>query len=220
MANDSAQTALKGIVFDMDGTLIDSLASTFSAFHHAFKAVGARPHSRAEIARYFGRGEDQMLKALLGPEQGARAYEALKDFTSQNLNEVILHEGISALLDQLHTERVPISIFTGRSWATTESILKHHGILDRFITVVADDHVSSPKPSPEGLLLALTRMKLAPEQILFVGDSHFDMQAARACGAPGVAATWDGLADEEKLKMFEPKHWAKHPSDVWKIWKA
>lgn len=202
----------------MDGTLIDSLSSTFEAFNHAFAAVGARPHTRAEVAQYFGRGEDQMLQAMLGPEIGPKAYEALKDYTRQNLAQVTLHDGVSELLEQLKSSSVPLSIFTGRSWSTTESILKHHGILDRFITVVADDHVGSPKPSPEGLLLALTRMKLAPEQVLFVGDSPFDMQAARSSGAQGVAATWDELVDKERLKHFQPKYWAAHPRDVWTIW--
>jgi phosphoglycolate phosphatase/pyrophosphatase PpaX len=210
---------LKGIVFDLDGTLVDSLSVTFDAFNYGITQFGGRKHTPAEIMKYFGTGEDEIFVQIMGKEKAAQAYAACCKYTDENLAHVPLHSGVGDLLENLKSAGVPISIFTGRSWITTEMILKHHGLMDRFITVVANDHVDFPKPSPAGLHLALSKMKLNPNEVLFVGDSPADMIASRAAGSQGVAALWDLLAEKELLQPHEPHHWATHPMDIWKVWK-
>ncbi len=209
---------LKGMIFDLDGTLVDSLSTTLDAFNHAIISLGGPEHTPQEIMRHFGAGETQIFSKLVGPENAEEAYAKFSGYLDSRLGQVRLHEGVPELLERIRTEKIPISIVTGRSWEMTELILKHHGILDRFVTVVADDHVSSPKPSPEGLKLALSRMALAPEEALFVGDSWADVCAARSAGTLGVACTWDLLADREILSQYEPHHWIETPEQLWAIW--
>jgi HAD superfamily hydrolase (TIGR01509 family) len=209
---------LKGIVFDLDGTLVDSLATTFDAFNHGITKFGGKVHTPAEIMAYFGPGEGEIFAQILGADKAEAAYEACRDYMDANLSRVPLHSGVGELLESLKSAGVPISIFTGRSWNTTEMILKHHGLMDRFITVVANDHVDAPKPSPEGLHLALSRMKLEPQQVLFVGDSPADMIASRAAGARGVGALWDLQAERTLMEPHEPHHWADHPNEIWNVW--
>lgn len=220
MKQPSNSRDLKGIVFDLDGTLVDSLAHTFDAFNHAITFHGGRRHSPEEIMRYFGTGEPEIFAKLVGPDQATRAYESFRVHIDENIARMPLHEGVGELLEKLKSSGVPISIFTGRGWETTELILKHHGILDRFVTVVADDHVGHPKPSPEGLHLALSRMRLEPRDVIFVGDSPMDIRAAHAAGAAGVAALWDLLASREQLSRCSPHHWAATPAAVWEIFSA
>lgn len=210
---------LKGIVFDLDGTLIDSLAVTIDAFNHGIMSQGGRKHTAQEILAHFGPGEGQIFAKILGPEKASFAYEASRKYTDENKIKMPLHPGVGDLLEKLKSAGVPISIFTGRSWETTELILKHHRLFDRFITVVANDHVSMPKPSPEGLYLCLERMKLEPAEILFVGDSPSDMIAACAAQSRGVAALWDLLATKESLATYQPHHYAEKPEEIWEIWK-
>ncbi len=209
---------LKGIVFDLDGTLVDSLGVTFKGFNHALASMKVRPHSPAEIMAHFGTGEDRIFAKLVGLDRAQEAYSLFQVYMNENVNRVPLHNGIGELLENIRNEKVLTSIFTGRSWNTTETILKYHGLLNSFVTVVAHDHVEFPKPSPMGLHLALSRMKLSPEQILFVGDSPMDIIASRAAGSQGVAALWDVLANQKELEQHQPDHWATHPEDVWKIW--
>lgn len=209
-----------GIVFDLDGTLVDSLTFTLEAFNHGIVSQGGRALSPAEIMKYFGPGEGDIFSAILGEAKSVPAYMAYQRFVDENLHKMPLHAGVSELLEQLKTAGVPIAIFTGRSWTTTELILKHHSLLDRFITIVASDHVNMPKPSPEGLHLALSRMKLRPSDALFVGDSHFDMMAARTAGSRGVAALWDLLADRKSLEKHSPHHWAQTPGEIFEIHKS
>jgi HAD superfamily hydrolase (TIGR01509 family) len=210
---------LKGIVFDLDGTLVDSLATTFDAFNHAITQHGGRQHTPEELMSYFGPGEGEIFAQILGAHQADSAYKLCQAYLDENLNRVPLHEGVDELLENAQSAGVPIAIFTGRSWNTTELILNHHGILDRFVTVIAHDHVGHPKPSPEGLHLAASRMNLSPSEILFVGDSPVDMMASRSAGSQGVAALWDFQAKRDLLSPYEPNHWAHHPLDVWKVWK-
>jgi HAD superfamily hydrolase (TIGR01509 family) len=208
------QPAPKGIVFDLDGTLVDSLATTFRAFNHGITSCGGRELTPQEILSFFGTGERKIFAKILGEQHADAAHAAARAFLDAHMGEVPLHDGVAELLEGLKSAGVPISIFTGRGWRSTEAILQHHRVLDRFVTVVADDHVGSPKPSPEGLHLCLKRMQLAPPEILFVGDMPADMRAARAAGAPGVAALWDVSAVRELLEPHGPAHWAERPGQV------
>ncbi len=211
---------IQGIVFDLDGTLVDSLSATIEAFNQGILRFGGRRHTAAEVMAYFGPGESEILAKIVGPHNADAAYQASREYMDSHMGEIPLHDGVPELLDHLKSENIPISIFTGRSWDTTELILKHHRILDRFVTVVASDHVDFPKPAPEGLQLALSRMNIHPQNSLFVGDSHADMMASQAAGSHGVAALWDLLADRKAIEPYDPAHWAKHPSEIIEIYRT
>lgn len=211
---------LKGIVFDLDGTLVNSMPVTFEAFNQSIVQLGGRPHSPDEISQHFGNGEKDIFSLLVGPEKAQPAYEVFKRFTDSNLSMIEIHEGVDHLLENLKSHSIPISIFTGRNYETAEMILSHHRLLDRFITIIANDHVDAPKPSCEGLRLALSHMKMDPHEVLFVGDSHLDMAAAQSANSHGVAALWDLMADRKLLSDYDPKHWAEHPREIWEIWQT
>lgn len=207
----------KGIVFDLDGTLVDSLSVTFEAFNHGFTLFGSPKLSPAEIMNQFGPGEAEIFGRIVGVENAEAAYKASKEHLNANLSRTPLHSGIGELLEKLKSAGIPISIFTGRSWPTTELILNYHQLLDRFVTVIANDHVGSPKPSPEGLFLASKRMHIEPKHLLFVGDSPSDMIASQSAGSSGVAALWDLQADREILAPWKPHFWAKEPMEVFAL---
>ena len=211
---------LKGIVFDLDGTLVDSLSVTFDGFNHAFLKLGSRKHTPQEIMKHFGVGERQIFAQMVGEANADAAYTLFTEYMTHAMGRVPMHSGAREVLEFVKSCQIPTAIVTGRGWTTTEIILKHHGILDQFITVVAHDHVKAGKPSPEGILLALSRMKLAPSEVMYVGDNWADTKAARAAGSISVAALWDHLADRSEIAPHEPHHWAEHPRDILKIWET
>jgi pyrophosphatase PpaX len=208
---------IKGIVFDLDGTLVDSLSVTFDAFNHGIMKMGGRKHTPSEIMAYFGPGEGEIFARIVGKHNAEAAYEACRNYTDEHLGQVPLHAGVPELLEKLKSKGIPISIFTGRSWVTTEMILKHHRLLDRFITIVSNDHVNCPKPSPEGLHLALTRMKVEPTAALYVGDSPMDMIASQRAGSRGIGALWDLQAERHLLEQHDPYHLAQKPNDILEV---
>jgi pyrophosphatase PpaX len=207
---------LQGMIFDLDGTLADSLSVTFDAFNQGFTAYGGRVHTPQEIMSYFGPGEGEIFARVVGEENAARAIVAFRDHLERNLGNVPLFPGVRELLDRARAENVPLAIVTGRSWDTTEVILRHHGVLDRFVTVICNGHAPS-KPSPLGIRLALERMGLEPAQAMYVGDHPMDVRAAKAAGSLSVAAIWDLMAKREHLEPHGPHHWAEHPGEVWEI---
>jgi HAD superfamily hydrolase (TIGR01549 family) len=210
--------ALRGLIFDLDGTLVDSLSSTFEAFNEGFRRCGAREHTPQEIMAHFGPGEGEIFARIVGREKAQEAMDAFLEHTQAQVGRAPLHAGVAELLESCKSAGVPVSIVTGRSWETTEMILRHHRVLDRFVTVICHDHVSSSKPSPEGILLACKRMSLDPHQVLYTGDHPVDIRAARSAGSGGVAALWDLLASREHLAAHDPHHWAERPAQVWELW--
>ena len=209
---------LKGLLFDLDGTLVDSLSTTFDAFNFGLQTVGHPTLTPEQIVKHFGPGELQIFQAIVGHDKARTAFDAALEHMDRNLGKMPLHKGVRELLDRLHQERVPLSIITGRGWESTEMILNHLGILNRFVTVIANDHVPEPKPSPRGIQLALERMQLEAPQTLYIGDSWVDIRAAQTAGSGSVAALWDWLVRREHLESHTPHHWAETPDHVWQLW--
>ncbi len=209
---------LKGIVFDLDGTLVDSLSVTFSGFNHCFTRQGLPELTPKEIMKHFGLGERQIFARMIGETLADQAYSDFVNYTQNEIRSIPLHEGAGDLIEYCKSKAIPISIVTGRSYDTTVMILKHHGIYDRFISIIAHDHVSLPKPSPEGILLALGKMKLSPKEIMYVGDSAMDVKAAQAAGSISVAALWDLLANHDELAGLNPHHMIRKPAELIPVW--
>jgi pyrophosphatase PpaX len=208
---------IKGLVFDLDGTLVDSLAATLEAFNYGIESCGGVRMTSQQLLAHFGPGEGEIFAKILGPEKAALAYEKSREFMVSHLGEVPLHAGILDLLHELQKREMPISIFTGRSRETTQLILDHHRLRDRFVSVTTSDDVSSPKPSPEGLYRVLAAMALKPNEILYIGDAPADLIASRSAGVKGVAALWDHLVNKEFLAPYDPTYWAEKPKDLLEI---
>ncbi|HRO68609.1 MAG TPA: HAD hydrolase-like protein, partial [Pseudobdellovibrionaceae bacterium] len=162
-------TRLKGILFDFDGTLVDSLTNATECFNEALLFCGERPHTPEEIKRHFGTGADRILRQLLGDEdRAAAAFTAYKNTMKRRAHQIRLHDGVADLLDLLVQERIPIGIVTGRHEDDLRIVIEPHGIQERFRALIADNHVRKSKPDPEGLFLALDKMKLRPHETMYV----------------------------------------------------
>ena len=209
----------RGIIFDCDGTLVDSLGAALESFNFAIVKMGEPPKTPQEIKKYFGASADRILIQLLNDQQrGLEAFEIFKDHQTELASQTKLHPGISDLLDTLLAHEVPIAIVTGRHEQDLEIVLKPHKISQRFITLVADNHVPESKPAPDGIRLAASRMGLEPHNIMYVGDSPMDLQAAHASGAAAVAAMWDSLVKREAMLQEKPTFVAETPANVWQIY--
>ena len=207
-----------GIIFDCDGTLVDSLSATLTSFHYAIMQVEGKERSSPEITKYFGRAADFIFINVLGDEEkGLLAFSHFKEH--QALQTLHLHEGIAEMLENIIEQKIPMGIVTGRHSDDLEIMLRPHGISKHFVTMITDNQLKQPKPSPEGILLAASKMGLNPGNTLYVGDSPMDIQAARAAGATSVAALWDLPAERSVLENEHPDFLAERPEDVLRIFK-
>lgn len=204
-----------GIIFDCDGTLVDSLTQALESFNYALDRLGEPPRSPEVIKRYFGAAADRILLGVLGDEEKAhRAFEYYLDHQSELAKTTRLHEGVIELLDALAEDEVPMGIVTGRHARDLDVLLKPHSLASYFQVLVADSELPRSKPAPDGILQAAKVMGLRPDRTFYVGDSHTDMQASHNAGSIPVAALWDQLAKREELKREKPAFFASRPMDV------
>lgn len=183
------------IIFDVDGTLIDSQAQILASMEAAFAAVGRAMPQRAEALSVVGLSLPLALMALAPgatAEEGAAmagAYRAA--FRRLRLAGEVhapLFPGTRAMLDGL-AGRATLGLATGKSRRGLDHLLALHGLAGHFATVqVADDHPS--KPHPAMLLAALAETGVAAGRAVMVGDTEFDVEMGRAAGLFTVAVDW------------------------------
>lgn len=193
-----ARPSVNGVIFDLDGTLADTLPVCFAAFRRAFERLGAPVYSDAEIAALFGPSEEGMMqRALPGQWRPAVAayLEAYEGYLTQLCPTVF--PGIDSVLDLLRERSVPIALVTGKGPHSTVMSLKHFG----FDTVF--DVVESG--SPLGVVKADALRRIAagwgvgPGRVIYVGDAVADMQASRDAGVIPVGAAWAATTNPAPL---------------------
>lgn len=208
----------KGILFDLDGTLVDSLSLTFEAFNHAFQSLGGRTHSPEEISSHFGPGEDVIFGRILGEDRSKEAYHLYCSHFGEQIARAPVFDAIPNMLKAFKDRGVRMSIFTGRSSPTTEQILAHHRFYDHFEWILTNDRIPKPKPHPDGIFLAAEKMGLKPSELWMVGDSFADMESARAAGAFPIGALWDSRASQSRLVKAGSGALIHHPLELVTLW--
>jgi phosphoglycolate phosphatase len=183
------------VVFDVDGTLVDSQAHILAAMSHAYHGLGLPPPPKAAVLGIVGLSLPQAM-AQLSPElpspdlaQLVAGYkDAFSSLRAENLSP--LYPGAAEMLDELAARRdLVLGIATGKSRRGLDHILRAHGWQGRFATMqVADDHPSKPHPSM--LHACLRDTGLGPESAVMVGDTRYDMDMAQAAQMAGIGVSW------------------------------
>lgn len=190
-------SALKLILFDVDGTLVDSQGTIVACMNEAFEREGLLPPSHAAILSIVGLSLPQAL-AQLAPEQSAQAQGALVEgykqaYMAARKREGAAHSplypGAREVLDTLHA--VPeyiLGVATGKSQRGLDALIEGHD-LGMFVTrQVADHHPSKPHPSM--ILTAMSETGIPPADTVMIGDTTFDMEMGRAAGVKTIGVDW------------------------------
>lgn len=186
---------MKLVVFDVDGTLIDSQALILAAMASAAESVGMAPLPREEVLSIVGLSLPVAVQTLL-PDAPDDLRAAIVDsyrqaFMSGRIqSEAPLYPGARDCLDALAgRDDLLLGIATGKSRRGLDAMLDHHGLRGRFVTLqTADNHPS--KPHPAMLLAACAEAGVEPAASVMVGDTVFDLDMARAAGMAGIGVEW------------------------------
>lgn len=187
---------LRLVIFDVDGTLVDSQADILRAMGEGFAALDLPPPPREAVLSIVGLSLDHAIARLapeLAREQHARIVAAYKQaYASHRGMETSapLYPGAREVIDRLNARDTwLLGVATGKSRRGLSALLEAHGLQKCFVTEqVSDFHPS--KPHPAMLEAALAETGLAPSQAVMVGDTSFDMEMARAAGVCAIGVSW------------------------------
>ncbi|MFD1796451.1 HAD-IA family hydrolase [Paracoccus aurantiacus] len=186
---------MKLVVFDVDGTLIDSQALIVGAMGAAFEGEGLAPLERDHVLSIVGLSLDVAVERLL-PDAPSHQRDAIVDgyrqaFVTRRISsEAPLYPGARECLDALAArDDLLLGIATGKSRRGLDAMLKHHGLREYFVSLETADGQPS-KPHPAMLLAACAGAGVDPARSLMIGDTTFDMQMANAAGVMRIGVAW------------------------------
>jgi pyrophosphatase PpaX len=201
------------VLFDLDGTLIDSIELILKSAQFAFGKCGLAVPSDAEWLTGVGRPLPAMFSHF-APGHEPALIAAYREFQYANHDRLVtVYDGVPEMLAELAGSGHRMGIVTSKVSELAMRGLAHTGIDKYFETVVGMDACKRHKPDPEPVRIALDRLSSGPERAWFVGDSVHDMESGNAAGVATVGALW-GPFDAEDLAPSRPRHLALIPSDV------
>lgn len=191
---------IKGVIFDIDGTLCKTNQLIFESFRYINKKYLNRNLTDEEIIPYFGPTETEIITKLF-PDKTEQVQEDYFQFYKENHNKLAsLHDGIKEILHYLKSNNIYIGIYTGKGRKSSEITLSELGIINYFDEIVTGDDIVGSKPDCEGVKIFIDKFNLIPQNVVMVGDAVTDILAAKNCGLIGVSVTWDSY---NKNKVIE-----------------
>jgi len=190
------------ILFDIDGTLLDTREFILQAFEHALRTHEYEVPDREEISAQVGKHLEECYIALSGSKKSLqKLVQAHKNFQDQNFHLSAMFLGVRETLEHLRGKGYKIAAVTTRFKRTAFQTLKDADILDFFDAVIYGDDVAAVKPDPEPLFKALQILNEKPEYTVMIGDSHLDIEAGKNAGTKTIRATYGFHKDQ----MHEPE---------------
>jgi len=196
---------VKGIIFDLDGTLVDSIEDLGDAANMLFANYGYPSHERADFVRWIGNGAARFIQEGIGSvidTETLLSYVAeFKEIYMQNLAvKTRLYEGVDILLDELVRRDFKMSVLSNKPNAHTKKVAEHYLSRWSFVSIEGQREGIPRKPDPSSSLAIGEQMNIDPGSLLFVGDSAGDIKTALAAGMAPVWVNWGYGNPEPSLK--------------------
>ncbi|MFC5698542.1 N-acetylmuramic acid 6-phosphate phosphatase MupP [Pseudomonas sp. GCM10022186] len=198
---------LQAVLFDMDGTLLDS-APDFIAICQAMRAErGLPPRDEKAIRDVVSGGARAMVATAFEMDPEAPEFEPLRlEFLERYQNHCAVltrpFDGIDELLADIEQAKLIWGVVTNKPVRYAEPIMQQLGLAERSAVLICPDHVKNSKPDPEMLLLACSKLNLDPASVLFVGDDLRDIESGRAAGTRTAAVSYGYIHPSDN-----PAHW-------------
>jgi phosphoglycolate phosphatase/AHBA synthesis associated protein len=187
---------VRAIVFDLDGTLIDSVPTVLSCYARAVREFGGPDLSADQVLAAFSIGPARvMLETLIGRPVGAEAVASYEAHLARRVADIAPYPGVVDAVRTL-SAHVALGVFTAADTSAAEILLEAAGLRGHLGPVVGSDRVARPKPAPDGLVAVLDVLGVEPADAAYVGDGPADTPVARSCGALAVAAAWGHLYED------------------------
>lgn len=207
----------KGAIFDLDGTLADTLADLTDAVNTGLRAFGFSDRSESDIQGWIGEGLPTLCRRAIGDAPNVPIDEltaiVTEHYRAHRLDKTRPYPGIEAMLDALGGRNVPLAILSNKPHEHTVPIA--NALFGRWLFVAVEGYREEDrrKPDPRTALAIVAAMELEPAEVLFVGDSATDVRTALNAAAIPVAVTW-GFRSRQALAEAGAAHLIDHPRDL------
>lgn len=172
-----------GVIFDLDGTLVDSFLGIHLSLVQAMEAVGVPPWDLERTRRTVGHGLEHLVETAVGPAKKEQALQRFRaDYKETCGERTSLLPGVRNALAAMKTSGLLLAVATNKPLAFTRLILDSLKIADHFSSVMAPDRVDRPKPHPDMILAVLEELGLEADRCLYVGDMPLDTETASRAG--------------------------------------
>ncbi len=207
------------VLFDLDGTLLDTAPDLAAALNRLRRARGASELPLDAIRPTISQGSPAMLKLGFGltpddplyPELNQRFLELYREFIAV---ETVLFPGMGEVLTYLEANRIRWGVVTNKPGWLTEPLMKALNLWSRAACVVSGDTLSKRKPDPEPLWYACEQVGVAPGHSLYVGDAERDMQAGKQAGMIALVASFGYLGSEDRPEEWGADGLLEQPADL------
>ncbi|HXY53292.1 MAG TPA: HAD-IA family hydrolase [Nitrospirota bacterium] len=210
-------TSIGLLIFDLDGTLVNTLDDIATSVNHTLECLGESPVALEAVRRYVGDGIEMLMQRSLRGKKGrlAEAVSMYKDHHRRNLVvRSSLYPTVKETLEYYRT--LPMAVITNKTMEFSKPLLDRLGIGHYFKLVIGADHGLPLKPAPDSVLKIMTEFNVPKERTVIVGDGTTDVRAGKAAGIITCSVTY-GFRPEEELRKEGPDYIISVLSDLRKI---
>ncbi|AGA86540.1 phosphoglycolate phosphatase, chromosomal [Pseudomonas sp. SCT] len=213
---------LRAVLFDMDGTLLDT-APDFIAVAQAMRvARGLAPVPAQQVRDVVSGGARAMVLSAFDVDPLSDEFEELRlEFLERYQEHCAVHshlyDGMAELLDEIERSNLLWGVVTNKPLRFAEPIMHQLGLASRSAVLVCPDHVARSKPDPEPMLLACKQLDLDPSAVLFVGDDLRDIESGRAAGSRTAAVRYGYIHPEDNPSNWGADVVVDHPLELRKV---
>lgn len=195
---------IRGLIFDLDGTLVDSLPGIAAALNHSLEDLGLPSHSEKAVASYIGDGVETLVKRALGTDDSQKCAEVVLGFQRHYPTDwqagTRPYPGLMELLEELSTKGFPMAVLSNKPHEYTVEIVGKLFRTDLFRPIRGHQSQFPKKPDPTTALQIVADWGFKPEEVAYVGDSTVDLATARAANLVPLIFSWGyGTPDDFPL---------------------
>ncbi|MGB5373873.1 MAG: HAD-IA family hydrolase [Polyangiales bacterium] len=209
---------MKTYLFDLDGTLLDSIELILKSFHHTARVHGRPERSDAHWLAGIGTPLRVQLSEMASSDEDLDALlETYREYNLEHHDAMAKpYPGIIEVVRTLHRKEAKLALVTSKLSRGATRGLRLLGLEVEFPVRVCADDVVQGKPHPEPVLKALSALDALPSDAIFIGDSDHDIQAGRRAGVETAAVSWGPFA-REALEAAGPSHWIESPEELLRL---
>lgn len=198
----------RALLFDLDGTLLDTAPDFITAVNTQLKRHGHNPLVGDVVRTSVTHGSIGIIENVYNIKQDHPEFEPLKEeflelYLSNISEKTGLFDGLRQVLDSCGERNIPWGIVTNKPLRYTTPLMADLGLDRQSATTICPDHVANPKPDPEALILACSQIKIAPSDCIYIGDHIRDIQAGKSAGMRTIAAGWGYIEEFENITQWQ-----------------